>query len=53
MKYQVGDCVVLSDEKTVCIVAIDEKHKRYTVVNIEDSNDIYDVSENKVCMCIL
>ncbi len=53
MKYQVGDFVVLSDENTVCIVAIDEKHKRYTVVDIEDDNNIYDVSESKVCMRIM
>lgn len=50
MKYQAGDIVVLSNEKTVYIISIDEKNQFYTVVNTEDSNDIFTVSENKVFM---
>lgn len=50
MKYQVGNIVALKDGSTVYIFDVDEKAKKYQVVDTEDGNKMRRISESAVFM---
>lgn len=50
MKYTEGSIVVLLDGRTVYIMAVNKKEKKYKVFNTEDENDIFDITENEIFM---
>ena len=50
MKYKEGNIVALNNGKSVYIFSVDEKKKKYQVVDTEDENKIYMVSESEIFM---
>lgn len=50
MKYKEGNIVALKDGSTVYIFAVDEKAKKYQVVDTEDENRMRRISESAVFM---
>lgn len=50
MKYKEGNIEALNNGKSVYIFSVDEKKKKYQVVDTEDENRVYIVSENEIFM---
>ena len=50
MKYKEGNIVALKYGSTVYIFAVDEKAKKYQVVDTEDGNRMRRISESAVFM---
>ena len=48
MKYKSGDILLLYSGKTVSIIAVDAKSKQYRVMNVDDSEEIFLISEQDV-----
>ena len=52
MKYVEGNMVILYDERPVYIMSVNEKAKKYTVFNMDDSEEIFEISDKDVLMKI-
>lgn len=52
MKYSVGDIVLLTDERQVQIIMIDKVNEKYQVVDVNNPNDVFQISESKVFMLL-
>lgn len=52
MKYVEGNMVILNDERAVYIMSINKKEKKYTVFDMDNSEDIFDITDNDVIMRI-
>ena len=50
MKYKEGNIVVLMDRKTVYIMAINEKERKYKVFDTENDQDVFEIDENEIIM---
>lgn len=52
MTYKEGDIVLLNNGKSVYIFAIDEDTEKYQVVETDDKNKTYMISENSIYMLV-
>ena len=50
MKYTEGNIVVLNDDRIVYIMSVNSKLKKYTVFNVDDSEDIFDITDSSILM---
>lgn len=48
MKYQPGNILLLNNGKTVYVLSVDERAKKYQVVDTEDQNKLFAISEGAV-----
>lgn len=50
MKYKNGDIICLNDGKNVYVFDVNNSTKEYQVVSMEDGDDIFFITEEKVFM---
>ena len=48
MKYKCGDILLLNNDKTVSVIAVDIQNREYSVVNTDDNNEIFQIKERDV-----
>lgn len=53
MKYEIEDIVYLKNEKTVSIFSFDEKKGKYTVIDVDSEDRIYNISEKDIFMKLI
>jgi hypothetical protein len=52
MTYQAGNIVLLNNGKSAYVLTVDDKAKKYQVVDVDDDSKIYVVSENAIMMLL-
>lgn len=52
MKYVEGNMVILNDNRSVYIISVDKKSKKYMVVDMDDSEDMFEITDKDVLMKI-
>lgn len=50
MKYREGNIVLLNNNATVYIMAVNKEEQKYQVFDTEDSNEVFEISENDIIM---
>ena len=45
MKYKCGDILLLNNGITVSVIAVDIQNREYSVVYIDDNNEIFQIKE--------
>ena len=48
MKYKCGNILLLSNGKTVSVIAVDEQKGEYSVANTDNNNEIFQIKERDV-----
>lgn len=52
MKYVEGNMVILNDNRSVYIISVDKKSKKYMVIDMDDSEDMFEITDKDVLMKI-
>lgn len=50
MKYVEGNMLILNDERAVYIMTVNKREKKYIVFDMDNSEDIFEITEEDVLM---
>ena len=52
MRYHIDNIVLLVDNRTVQIMAINEEENKYQVFDVDSTSDVFFISESEIVMLI-